>query len=373
MLNFLKRIFKFSVFFKTLTIICLIFLILSYCAPYVHPNTFWMFPFFGLSYPVIMICTLILLIIWAIARSKWFFVVLFFILLGGKLHFRIYSPGFGKNDEKSKNSVKLLSYNVKNFDVYNLGFNKECSKRDSIFKFLGNFQADIICFQEFYSKDEKNKVSMKDTLHKLLNSKYFHNRMTFNKRHKKYFGVAMYSKYPMVTKGFIQLDESNKNSNNFCIFADIVKGKDTFRIYNTHFQSLKFQADEYALFGQKEYTGNLESGVKTMIKKINIGYQKRAGQVEKVIKHMEQSPYEVLICGDFNDTPMSYVYNQFYSKYVDAFRNSSSGFGITYAGKVPAGRIDYIFHSKNISSTNFNVQKDVFSDHKAISCEFWKK
>jgi endonuclease/exonuclease/phosphatase family metal-dependent hydrolase len=197
--------------------------------------------------------------------------------------------------------------------------------------------------------------------------------MSFNKNYKNYFGVAMYSKYPMITKGFIELDTSVRNSNNFCIFADIVKDKDTFRIYNTHFQSLKFQEDEYALFGQKEYTGNIESGVMSMLRKINKGYQKRADQANNVIKHMEQSPYPVIICGDFNDTPMSYVYNQFYSKFTDAFRNSSSGIGITYAGKVPAGRIDYVFHDQRLNSANFKIDERIYSDHKAISCEIWKK
>ncbi len=109
-----------------------------------------------------------------------------------------------------------------------------------------------------------------------------------------------------------------------------------------------------------------------MLKKLHIAYQKRAHQAQKVLEHMEESPYEVIICGDFNDTPMSYTYNLFYSKYIDAFRNSSSGLGVTYAGRVPAGRIDYIFHSKNIKTSNFQIQKEVFSDHKAISCEFWK-
>ena len=373
MVERLKKIFRISVIFKFLTVICLAALLLSYLSPYVHPNTFWLIPFFGLAYPIIILCTFLLLIIWAIARSRWFFVVLFFILIGGRLHFRMYSPSFGVSEETSENSLKLLSYNVKNFDVYNAGFNQDYTNRDSIFSYLSRQDADIVCFQEFYSQDEKSKFPTKDTLHKILKAKHFHDRMSFNKRYKNYFGVAMYSKYPMLTRGHIDFDESISNSNNFCIFADIVKGQDTFRIYNTHFQSIKFQQDEYELFGQKEYTGDVKSGVYTMLKKLHIAYQKRAHQAEKVIEHMQQSPYEVIICGDFNDTPMSYVYNQFYSKYTDAFRFSSTGLGVTYAGKVPAGRIDYIFHSKNIITSDFNIQKSIFSDHKAISCEFWKK
>ncbi|MES2589257.1 MAG: endonuclease/exonuclease/phosphatase family protein [Bacteroidota bacterium] len=372
MLKAKKSIFRFATLFKILTSICLLCLILAYFSPFVHPTTLWIIPFFGLAYPIIILCTLILLLIWGIAKSKWFFIVLFFIIIGGNLHFRMYSLPFGKETEKSEKSLKLLSYNVKNFDVYNAGFNQDYTNRNAIFAYLKKEQADIVCFQEFYSQDDKRKFPTKDTLHRLLKANYFHDRMSFNRHFKNYFGVAMYSKYPMLTRGHIDFDDSIKNSNNFCIFADIVKGQDTFRVYNTHFQSIKFQNDDYALFGDSVITGSSKSDVKNMLKKLHIAYQKRAHQAQKVLEHMEESPYEVIICGDFNDTPMSYTYNLFYSKYIDAFRNSSSGLGVTYAGRVPAGRIDYIFHSKNIKTSNFQIQKEVFSDHKAISCEFWK-
>ena len=76
----------------------------------------------------------------------------------------------------------------------------------------------------------------------------------------------------------------------------------------------------------------------------------------------------VIICGDFNDTPMSYTYNQFNKGLVDAFRNASFGIGTSYVGKIPAGRIDYIFHSPSLFSSNFTIQKEVLSDHRAVSC-----
>lgn len=371
--NFLRKIFRISFIMKTLTVLCLLALIFAYLSPYVHPETFWMIPFFGLAYPITISCTLILLVIWAIARSRWFFVVLFFILLGGKLHFRMISMPFGIENTTSPRKIKILSYNVRLFDVYNVFSSKDYSNRDSIFQFLSKEQADIVCLQEFYYQDNPTKFPTKDTLHALLKAPYLHDRMSFNKRFKNYFGVAMYSKYPMITRGHIDFDDSIKNSNNFCIFADIVKGKDTIRVYNTHFQSIKFQEDDYAIFGEDEIGGKNKSSFRNLFKKLYSAYKKRVYQAEKVIEHMQQSPHPVIICGDFNDTPMSYTYNLFYSKYVDAFRHSSSGLGVTYAGRVPAGRIDYMFHSDLLNSSNFKIQKQVFSDHKAITCDFWKK
>jgi endonuclease/exonuclease/phosphatase family metal-dependent hydrolase len=88
--------------------------------------------------------------------------------------------------------------------------------------------------------------------------------------------------------------------------------------------------------------------------------------------HVETSPYPTIVCGDFNDTPMSYAYNQFNRSLMDAFRNCSSGIGSTYVGKVPAGRIDYIFHTNDLNSSHFVIQEEAYSDHRAISCKIFK-
>jgi len=109
-----------------------------------------------------------------------------------------------------------------------------------------------------------------------------------------------------------------------------------------------------------------------LIDKLRIAYPKRAEQARTVMEHVKTSPYPTIVCGDFNDTPMSYAYNQFNQLLIDAFRNCSSGIGTTYVGKVPAGRIDYIFHSKNLHSANFSIQNEVYSDHRAINCIIWK-
>jgi endonuclease/exonuclease/phosphatase family metal-dependent hydrolase len=85
------------------------------------------------------------------------------------------------------------------------------------------------------------------------------------------------------------------------------------------------------------------------------------------LKQLEQTK-PVLVCGDFNDTPMSYTYNQFQNKLTDGFREASWGLGSTYNGRIPAGRIDYIFRSEGIECSDFKIFQNNFSDHKPIRC-----
>jgi endonuclease/exonuclease/phosphatase family metal-dependent hydrolase len=149
---------------------------------------------------------------------------------------------------------------------------------------------------------------------------------------------------------------------NYCIFADVVCRKDTVRIYNVHLQSIRLSEP-----GNKQASGTL-SLLKSGIKKMNSAYVKRADQARKVIEHMETSPYPIIVCGDFNDTPMSYTYHQFYKKMTDGFREASFGLGATYIGRIPAGRIDYVFHTDELSCSNFKVHKVNYSDHRPITC-----
>jgi endonuclease/exonuclease/phosphatase family metal-dependent hydrolase len=176
------------------------------------------------------------------------------------------------------------------------------------------------------------------------------------------------SKFPIIAKGDVMFPNF-EHSDNYCLFVDIVKGKDTFRVYNVHLQSIKLQQQDYELFGEKnKQASSKKSTIRLLFEKLTIAYPARADQAKMVVEHMNTSPYPIIVCGDFNDTPMSYVYNQFNNKLIDAFRATSSGIGKTYAGKVPAGRIDYVFHTDELSCSNFMVHKVNYSDHRPITC-----
>ncbi len=376
MVNVILKLLGFSKIMKMLTIICLICLLLSYLCPFVHPNDFWLLPFFGLAYPVILLFTLFFLIYWAVYRSKMFFGVLIILLFGGKLHFRTISLPFRKDklsNSISINKLKVTSYNVRLFDLYEWGNDGKFENRNNIFEYLKKQNSDVICFQEFYQQDRPTKFPTRDTLKGLLKTPYCHERYSHKLEGRQNFGIAMLSKYPMISRGDIIFEDPYNIDNNYCIFSDIVKEKDTFRIYNVHLQSIKFKKVDYNVFSKNAHKIiDKKSSIELLVEKLKIAYPKRAEQARKVVEHMQQSPFPVIICGDFNDTPMSYTYNIFNNLYRDAFRNTSSGLGITYAGKVPAGRIDYIFHSKEIHSSDFKIQDEVYSDHKAISCTIWK-
>ena len=369
-----RSIVRFSSWFKIATIVCLISLLLAYLCPFIHPGTFWILPFFGLAYPIIFLFSILFLIIWSFVKSKWAIVVLVVILMGGKLHFRMVATGGDPEvlpDEKE--TLHVMSYNVRLFDLYEWTMSEKYENKDSIFNYIERENPDVVCFQEFYHQDKPTNFPTRDALRKILNTKDYHERYSHKLAGRQNFGVAMLSKYPMIAKGDVVFKDDDHNDNNYCIYADIVKVQDTFRIYNVHLQSIKFQQDDYAVFGERSnQPTSKKSRIKMMLDKLRIAFPKRADQAITVMEHINSSPFPVVICGDFNDTPLSYTYNQFNQRLIDAFRNCSSGIGATYSGRVPAGRIDYIFHTKNLKSCQFKIQEETYSDHRAISCRIYK-
>jgi endonuclease/exonuclease/phosphatase family metal-dependent hydrolase len=368
----LKKIIRFSTFLKVLTFICLGALLLAYIAPYIHPNTFKLLPFFGLAYPIFLIFTFIFLVIWIFVRSRMAILVAFVLLTGGKLHFRMIALGSEPDPLPDPDEMlHIMSYNVRLFDLYTSDPSKIGQNRDKIFDYLKKEDPDLICFQEFYHQDKPTNFETRDAIIEFLGIKDHHERYAHKLKGRQNFGVAILSKYPMIAKGDIMFENQGPGDFNYCVFADIVKDSDTFRIYNVHLQSIRLKQPEHAVF--KASVKPRSSTLGLMMDKLLIAYPKRAQQARRVMEHMLGSPYPTVVCGDFNDTPLSYTYNQFNKHLTDAFRNTSKGIGATYVGKVPAGRIDYIFHTKDLESCNFNIQKEVYSDHRAISCRIFKK
>ncbi|MCR9173876.1 MAG: endonuclease/exonuclease/phosphatase family protein [bacterium] len=351
-----------------LSVIAALSLLLSYFSPYTHPDTFSIIPVFGLAYPVIVIVFILVMIV-QVFFKRWFALGMFVLFLSGLgLHLRTFTFGSGDEPPKNSKSLKIMSYNVRLFDFYNDDPKQAQLSRHKILEFLKDESPDIVCFQEFYQQDKPTNFITKDTIIPLLGIKDYQERYTHVERGRRNYGIALFSKYPIIEKGEVRFD-SDLNSFNYSIYSDIVFHKDTIRVYNIHLQSISLDSEERAaLINEKSKTGFFSA-----MGKVIEAFPERAKQAERIMNHIRNSPYPVVVCGDFNDTPLSYTYQRFHNHLTDAYRNCRTGIGKTYAGEIPAGRIDYIFHSEALGSHQFKIQENALSDHYAISCKVFVK
>lgn len=344
-----------------LVIVCLI---LSYTARYINPQAFWLIAFFGLGYPILLIVNLLFTVYWFAQMRIIGIWSLLVIVLGWNSFFSYFQVNFDSVHPSNKD-VKVMSYNCMLFDLYN--WSKNAHSRNLIFDLLQEESPDVLCLQEFYTSEEEKDFHNADTLVKFLPTKYIHAEYTTTLREKDHWGIATLSKYPIVRKGKIVF---NTTSNNICIYTDVVMNSDTVRIYNLHLASVHFGKQDYKfiddIMNDKE-TQEIE-GSKNILRRLKRGFLKRSIQAEQVALHIKSCPYKVILCGDFNDTPSSYAYRKIKGELNDAFIESGSGIGKTYAGKLPAFRIDYILYSKEFTSYNYKRVHETYTDHYPISC-----
>ena len=345
-------------------------LLLSYLSVYVSPGKFWFLAFFGLSYPFLLLSNLIFIVFWIIKKKKFFIIPLIAILLGWNYLSSLVQIKFkGNRDVKeiTHKPLTVLSYNVRLFNVYQ--WNEKEDAADQIFKFINNEDPDIICFQEFYTKNKGGITENHITQH--LNKKYFiHIDYTFESPYSNY-GIATYSKYPIINRGAVKFD----NSLNASIYTDILFGKDTIRVFNNHLQSIRFNKDNYTFISNSKTLNEDERmrEIKDISFRLRDAFIKRASQAEIISTHIKNSPYPVLVCGDFNDAPVSYTYHTMKKGLTDSFIEAGSGIGNTYVGKFPSFRIDFILHSKELECSYFDIPKIELSDHYPVVGEFLLK
>jgi endonuclease/exonuclease/phosphatase family metal-dependent hydrolase len=261
-------------------------------------------------------------------------------------------------------TINLLDFNMKYFGAFE---GKKIQDPDKFFDILDKINPSLLCFQEFRALGTPADKPMYKKLFKQLKN-YYTCRITYDEQGKANDGhhQVFFSKFPIIDSGVV---EHNEKSDNFTVFIDIVAFDDTIRIVNTHLQSIKFDDKDYtAVKNIKLDNDSSVNAVTNISHKLKIAFVIRAKQAETVRDFIDQSPYKIIVVGDFNDSPSSYAYRTVKGNLNDAFVESGSGLGRTYVGAMPSLRIDYMLHDPSFTSYNYYAKAFEFSDHKMLSC-----
>jgi len=323
---------------------------LSYLAPFVSPSIFWPIAFFGLLFPIFFLLNLLFICYWLIVMKKPFWANLIVLIIGMNSISTLIGNSEDKSTKEGENNFSIMSYNVRLFNAYN--WIKKEGVKNEIFDLFNQRNTNILCIQEFYAPKQLPELDY-SFQHIGLQSK------------KSQWHMAIYSKFPQINKGTVSI--KGERMNNTCIFSDMVFQGDTIRIYNIHLASNWFDKSDLAFMENPEMSKEaIKKGVFGIGKRLKNSFQKRAMQVEVIKQHMEKSPYKIIVCGDFNDTPNSFAYHRISEGLQDAFLNKGKGIGSTFLGKMPFLRIDYILHSTKFKTNSFTTHQQKLSDHKAI-------
>lgn len=368
----MKKLIKWGIL--GLTYLALFAIIVSYISIWINPASFWIPAIFGLLYPYLLVVNIILLIFWS-WRKKPQAILILLILILGYGHFRNNFQVFGRSPGKVKDTTtvagadtfSILSYNVRLFNYYEASPVQK--SHTFIIDLVKKNAPGIVCLQEVLIQDPPgfSEYDLKTSL-----NNYPSSHLVFNapKGYSRQYGVAIFTKFPIIRQGEIPFD----NTHNQCIFADLVIGSDTIRIYNTHLQSLQLGTNNFKFITEFERNTDDEAfnelqDISLLMKRALI---KRSHQARALSDHIQSSPYPVIVCGDFNDTPVSYVYHRIRKGLRDAFVQAGRGLGKTYSQIFPSYRIDYILYSPGIRASQFRTIRVDYSDHFPVSATLSK-
>jgi endonuclease/exonuclease/phosphatase family metal-dependent hydrolase len=350
-----------------LNVLAVLVFLVACLVPYIGPDRFWPISFLGLAFPYILMVVAAFFVFWLIFRTKYSFLSLIALILGWKSISVLFAfhPGSAPPAKDPADQMTVMSYNVRYFKDFDYSPAKNARLRTKIMTLIRGQHPDILCLQEFYTSenphDDDNKAYLSKELH--LPYRYFSSDHNFENNHS---GVILFSRYPIIHTAKVKLLEHSTEES--AVYADIVRGRrDTFRLFTVHLQSVYLSHKDLAglqKMKMQEDTGFQASRV--ILGKLRKAFLKREHQAQKVAEEISQSPYPVILCGDFNDTPNSYAYFKIRGGMQDAFLKRGFGIGRTYSGIAPTLRIDYIFASPVFTIHSFNRIKRVLSDHYPI-------
>ena len=296
--------------------------------------------------PLLIAANVVFLIYWLIRlRFHWALMPLITLLCCIPYIGTILQIGSTDDKADAKPGIKIATYNVARFSGEITGFIAQ-----DILSEMRRQKVDIVCFQEYndFSGDKKNSDSYKDY--------YPHSAFGEN-------DMVIYSRYPIVNKKTINFEQTN----NSAMWVEVKVNDNIYRIYNVHMEttginSMLHRASKMAKNGI-DVQGN--SLLNAIYGTYTLGMIARSGQANILAMDMMQSEAPIIVCGDFNDVPYSYVYNTMLGDKIDGFKECGSGFMYTYRGNKKV-RIDYIFHDKNLKGLSYYKKELSYSDHYPV-------
>lgn len=318
---------------------------LAYVLPFLAPKFFPLLSVLTLILPFFLIVNGLFFIYWLLQFKRQIILSGLVLLLGITFINKFYKFSAADQPVEEKDFL-VMSYNVRLFNLFKW-IDYEDVPRE-IRNFINDKNPDILCIQEYSNSAH-------------IDLKVYPHNYIFMQGNKIRTGQAIFSKFPIINEGNLQLPSSN----NSVIFADIKKGKDIIRVYNMHLQSIKISPDVNEISENPDEINQQKS--QQVVRRISAAFKKQQQQAEIIMEHKKDCEYPIIICGDMNNSAFSYVYRSIRGQLQDAFEEAGEGFGKTYNFRYYPARIDYIFADPKMKVKSFESFPDFEnSDHYPI-------
>lgn len=334
-------------------------LLLWACAASVYVSPAWCryVGLIGLAFPFFLGGTVFMLAVSLLfaPRQAWISIAGLVCCMGS---IRTYCP-FNFSADAPEGSLKLMSYNVMGW----CGGNDSVENLNLTALYMRHSGADIVCFQEGFATKEAYENNIRPVFKKA--------GLQFDSVQLGENVLGCLSHFPIVKKEIICQHEVNGAA----AFKLLPREGDTLLVVNCHLESMHLSAKErteYSDMVHRRDTSSPDSTSRLLASKISVSTADRAKQADKVAAYVARykGRMPVIVCGDFNDTPISYSRYTVGKGLTDAYRATANGIGRSFNRDAIYVRIDHIFCNAFWKPYECHVDKTpTGSDHYPIVCQ----
>lgn len=339
----------------------IILMLLTGFSDRLNPISFPLLSWLGMAFPLFVVVNLGFVVFWAFFcwRKLWIPVAGFLLAY---VPISTYVP-LNPRQTVPDGALKILSYNVCSYG----GNYKYDNAFELILDYFDQQQPDIVCLQEDV-----------DTWRRYVFNKYqrlypYNDTTVLSYSKKSFNAVGIHTRFPIIRKERIPYASKANGSVAYYLKVDA----DTLLVINNHLENTHLTREDRSHYedmlrgGMKRDTAKAES--KLIIGKLSEAAAARAPQAEAVSQYVKaHSQYPVVVCGDFNDTPISYTRHTISQGLTDCYAESGLGVGLSYNRKGFWVRIDHILCSSDLTPYNCQIDSKIdFSDHYPMIC--WLK
>lgn len=343
---------------RLLAIIAAFVLLISAYGGRVDP-TVWVMPSMAtLALPIVTLVVLLLLVVLALCKQWRAAVIIVGALLLSWPTLRLISPfNLGHREAKEgKTPLKVLTMNVTQFN-WNDGDHPSKNMR-----YILDEDADIVVIQEglvYFSYEQLKTVK---PMLKELYKKY-----PYRKKH--FFDVGILSKYPFDE---VESPVLAQDSLGYFIKAwDVDAPGGNIRVVNMHLSSLRFTRNDSQVIESMNTPSGRKKRIKSVTKKLDVGFRSHARQARAVRQVLDETPGDVLVMGDMNDTPGSFAYRTVCGDDVrDAWADTGFGPIYTFHAHHLYVKIDHILYRGDMRVLSCRRDKKGESDHYPMVAVF---
>ncbi|MCI6618855.1 MAG: endonuclease/exonuclease/phosphatase family protein [Prevotella sp.] len=334
----------------------ILILLLVGMAGFVNPVGHPRLSVMGLLFPVLLLFNFAFLVFWLVFKPKGALIpVLGFIVAYSPI--RSYMP-LNVRHEVPDSALKVISYNVENFGA--VPGQPQPDSPNEIVRYLADSHADLICLQE------AGGLHVKQEIDSVMGAVYPYRHIQLNDGNNNM--LRLYSKFPIMSAERIPYPSAG----NLSVAYQLNVNHQIVLVINNHLESNLLDVEDKAGFKDlvkgklDENRARAEST--RLIDKLGAAAVRRAPQAEAVAEYIRRHRgMATIVCGDFNDSPLSYSCRTIGKGLTDCYRESGNGPGHSYHRSGMYVRIDHLYCSRDWKPYRCFVDSKIkLSDHYPI-------